>query len=375
MFLKITKYHPVLLAAFIISSCGGKKQAPPAAPPPVNVKLMSVTSSDAVYYDEYPATVVPLNQVELKPQVSGFITGVHFQDGARVRKGQLLYSIDAQLYGANYEQAMATLSVQEANVAKAQREANRYHELDKNEAVAKQLVDNMDAALEVAKRQRDAARANVRAVQTSVRYTKVFAPFDGVIGISAVKVGTAVSAGQTILNTVSTDNQLAVDFNIDQKEIFRFTNLIKVQNPADSTFTLKFGTDVYPYNGKILLIDRAVDQQTGSIKTRLVFPNKENLLRAGMSGTVRVLNNAAVKSIVIPHKAVTEQLGEFFVYVAGDSSKVSQRKLVLGQALGTNIIVKEGLKEGEKIVVEGVQNLREGAVIKTETTPPPPAAK
>lgn len=375
MFLNTMKYYTAALSVFVLVSCGKKdaQQAGMQAPPAVNVTLEEVKTMDAVYHDQYPASVTALNQVELRPQVTGFITGVHFKDGSRVRKGQLLYSIDAQLYSANYEQAVANLNVQKANVVKAQKDADRYHELDKNDAVAKQLVDNADAALEVAKKQADAAQASITAVSTNVRYTKVVAPFDGVIGISLVKVGAAVSAGQTILNTVSTDGQLAVDFNVDQKEIFRFANLLKNSNGKDSTFTLAFGTDIYPYPGKIQLIDRAVDPQTGTIKTRLVFPNNDNLLRAGMTGTVRVLNNGSAKSVVIPYKAVTEQLGEFFVYVAGDSSKVSQRRLVLGQPIGSNIIVKEGLKEGEKIAVEGVQNLREGAVIKTDTAPAPAA--
>jgi membrane fusion protein (multidrug efflux system) len=365
MFIDQLKYYPAALFLLTVISCGKKdQQQQPTQPQAVPVTLTEVTSAEASYYEEYPGTVVPLNEIQLRPQVTGFITGIHFTDGARVRKGQLLYSIDAQLYSANYDQAVANLNVQEANLARAQKDADRYHELQKNDAVARQLVDNADAALEVAKRQADAAKANIKAVQTSVNYTKVTAPFDGVIGISLVKVGAAVTAGQTILNTVSTDGQLAVDFNVDQKEIYRFTNLLKDQKANDSTFTLKFGTDIYPANGKIALIDRAVDPQTGSIKTRLVFPNKADQLRAGMSGTVRVLNNASAKSVVIPYKAVTEQLGEFFVYVQGDSSKVSQRRVVLGTVIGSNIIVKEGLKEGEKIAVEGVQNLREGAVIK-----------
>jgi membrane fusion protein (multidrug efflux system) len=361
-------YFTAALSIVLLTSCDKKEEqkATQQAPPAVAVTLEEVTTTDAVYYDEYPASITPINQVELRPQVTGFITGVHFQDGARVKKGQLLYSIDAQLYSANYEQAVANLKVQEANVNKAQKDADRYHELDKNDAVAKQLVDNADAALEVAKKQAEAAKANISAVSTSVRYTKVYAPFDGVIGISLVKPGAAVSAGQTLLNTVSTDGQLAVDFGVDQKEIYRFATLLKNKASKDSTFTLAFGPDIYPHPGKIQLLDRAVDPQTGTIKTRLIFPNPDNLLRAGMTGTVRVLNRASTKSVVIPYKAVTEQLGEFFVYVAGDSSKVSQRRIVVGQPLGTKIIVKEGLKEGEKIAVEGVQNLREGALIKTD---------
>ncbi|MEO7768424.1 MAG: efflux RND transporter periplasmic adaptor subunit, partial [Ferruginibacter sp.] len=296
-------------------------------------------------------------------------------DGQRVPKGKLLYTIDEQLYSANDQQAVANSMVQEANTAKAQKDADRYHELDKNDAVAKQLVDNADAALEVAKKQADASRANIRAVQTSVKYTRVYAPFDGVIGISAVKTGAAVTAGQTLLNTVSSDKELAVDFNVDQKEIYRFTNLmVGKQNLADSTFSLAFGEDIYPNPGKIALLDRAVNPQTGTIKARLIFSNNKNLLVAGMNGTVRVKNNTSSMSVIIPHKAITEQLGEFFVYVPNDSNKVSQRKVVLGKQIGRGIIIKQGLQKGDKVVVEGVQNLREGALINTKPQPAPAPA-
>lgn len=362
--------YTLFVVVFFAAGCNGDK--PPAAataPPPVKVTVQTAVLADAVYYDEYPATVVPINQIELRPQVSGFISGVYFKDGDRVRKGQLLYAIDAQLYAANYQQAVAGLQVQEANVNKAQKDANRFHELEKNDAVAKQLVDNADAALEVAQRQSAAAKANIQAVQTNVKYTKVYAPFDGVIGISAVKTGAAVSAGQTLLNTVSSDKELAVDFNIDQKEIYRFTTLMDQKLKAnDSTFTLAFGNDIYPSPGKISLLDRSVNSQTGTIKARLIFVNNKKLLVAGMNGTVRVKNNAGKKSILIPYKSITEQLGEFFVYVPNDSNKVSQRKIVLGKQSGVNIIVNEGLKEGERVVVQGGQNLREGAFINTDTT-------
>jgi membrane fusion protein, multidrug efflux system len=361
--LKRANTFAFIVAVLILSACSEKKAAPPP-PPPAKVTVEEVKFVTAAYNDEYPATVTALNQVELRPQVSGFVTGVHFKDGDRVRKGQLLYSVDDQLYAANYQQAVANLAVQQANVNRAQKDANRYHELDKNDAIAKQVVDNADAALEVTKKQVAAAQANIRAMQTNVKYTRVYAPFDGVIGISAVKTGTAVTAGQTILNTVSSDKELAVDFNIDQKEIYRFATMMNEKpKDSDSTFTLAFGEDVYPYPGKIALIDRAVNPQTGTIKARLIFPNQKNLLIAGMNGTVRVKSNAKAESILIPYKAVTEQLGEFFVYVPGDSNKVSQRKIVLGNQVGKDVIIKEGLKQGEKIVVEGVQNLKEGAVI------------
>lgn len=357
------QYIFLLFSVLLVTACKDNAPAPAAAPPAVKVVVEPVRSGEAVYHDEYPATITALNQVELRPQVSGFITGIHFKDGDRVKKGQLLYSIDAQLYNANYEQAVANLSVQEANLNKAQRDAERYRELAKHDAVAQQLVDNAEAALQVAQKQRDAAKANISGVQTSVRYTKVYAPFNGLIGISQVKTGTAVTAGQTILNTVSTDDQLAVDFNIDQSEIFRFNKLLN-SKITDSTFTLLFGSDQFPHPGKLAFIDRAVDPQTATIKARLVFPNSDQLLRSGMNATVRVKNNSG-KAMLIPAKAITEQLGEYFVYVPNDSSKVTQTKVVIGRQVGSDIIIKEGLTEKDSVVTEGIQNLREGAMIES----------
>jgi membrane fusion protein (multidrug efflux system) len=366
LFIKM-KFYYALSGAILLFACGSKQQQQQGPPPAIVVTIGEVKFTDAVYYEEYPGTAVALNQIELRSQVTGYVTGIYFKDGAKVGKGQRLYSIDQQVYNAGYQQAVANLQVQESNMVRAQKDADRYHELDKKDAIAKQQVDYADAALEAAKKQVDAAKANINAVRATVNFATIVAPFSGTIGISLVRTGTAVVAGQTVLNTISTDNPIGIDFAVDQKEIYRFSRMQEQgKKTNDSSFSIAFGTDIYPRYGSIYLIDRAVDPQTGSIKTRLVFPNDRNLLKAGMSTTVRVLN-AEPNAVMIPYKAVTEQLGDFFVYVVGDSSKVSQRKLQLGKQVGTDIIVREGLKPGEKIVVQGMQNLREGAVIAADT--------
>jgi membrane fusion protein (multidrug efflux system) len=200
-------------------------------------------------------------------------------------------------------------------------------------------------------------------LHSNVQFANIYAPFTGTIGISQVKQGTAVVAGQTILNTVSTNNPIAVDFTVSQKDIYHFSELKQNNNSKDSTFTLSFGEEIYPYPGSISFIDRAVDPQTGTIKTRLIFPNDKEMLKPGMNTTVRVKHRAADEATIIPYKAVTELLGEFFVYVVGDSSKVTEQKIYLGKQLGDSVIVTQGLRAGEKIVVQGVQNLHDGSVI------------
>ena len=363
-----------ILSIFI--SCGNKKSdAKAAAPPPVFVTVTTVKDTQAAAFDEYPATLSALNEVRITAQVNGYVTGVYFQDGSKVVKGQRLYSIDQQVYQANLQQAIASQQVQETNLLKAQKDAERYHELDRHDAVAKQQVDYADASLEAARKQVAAAKANVNAVKANVNFSVITAPFTGTIGISQVKTGTAVVAGQTLLNTISTDDPIAVDINVEQKDIFRFLQIQqKPSSPSDSNFTLAFSGKKYDQAGQISLIDRAVDPQTGTIKARVVFPNRGNMLKPGMNATVRVKTEAEKRLISVPYKAVTEQLGEFFIYVVGDSSKVSQRRVDLGAQSGTNVVIRNGLQSGDRIVVEGTQNLRQGAVI-TTTPPPPPAEK
>jgi membrane fusion protein (multidrug efflux system) len=233
-----SKHSPFLFTgvfALLLLACGDDKKAAQqqAAPPPVYVSVMTVKDTAAVYYEEFPATLAALNEVKLTAQVNGYITGVYFKDGSKVSKGQRLYSIDQQVYGANLQQAIAAQQVQETNLLKAQKDAERYHELDKHDAIAKQQVDYADAALDAARKQVAAARAAVSAVRANVGFAVIRAPFTGTIGISQVKVGTAVVAGQTILNTVSTDDPVAVDININQQDIFRFTQMQQQKTTAN----------------------------------------------------------------------------------------------------------------------------------------------
>jgi membrane fusion protein (multidrug efflux system) len=368
--MKFTIGNLIFLSVLLLASCGEKnnnlQQQAPAA---VDVNIDTVQKENAVYFEEFPGTVNAFNQVDIHAQVSGYISEIYFQDGQHVSKGQKLYKIDAQQYAGNYNQSVADLNVAKANLVKAQKNADRYIELDKNDAIAKQIVDNALADLEAAKMQVKAAEANVSAVQTNFRYTTIYAPFNGVIGISQVKLGSSVSPGSTVLNTISAESSLAVDFAIDEKEIPRFT---KLQNegtkPADSVFTIELPDgSLYGEPGKIALIDRAVDPQTGTIKARLEFANPQHILKPGMTCNVRV-KTEAVNALLIPTIAILEQMGENFVFVVGDSNKVTQTKITKGMNIGGNTIIETGLQPGEIIVTDGIQKLRDGAVVQLSDT-------
>ena len=327
---------------------------------------MKVTKGDATYYDEYPATVTALVSVDIQPQVAGNITGIFFQDGQHVRKGQKLYTIDAQQYSANYNQAVANVNVQKANLNRAQKDANRYNTLAQQDAVAKQLVDNANATLQAAEMQVTAAEANARSVETNLKYTTIYAPLDGTIGISQVRMGAAVAPGSMPLNTISSDNPVAADVQADDSQITRFVKLQnQTQNPRDSTLQLVLpGGERYPYPGSVRITDRAVDPQTGTLRVRIAFPNPSKTLKVGMNANVRVKNKTDGPKILIPYQAVTEQMGEYFVFVVGDSSKVTQKKLSLGARINGNVVVNGGLTEGDVVVTKGTQKIKDGARVK-----------
>ncbi|KAB7727537.1 efflux RND transporter periplasmic adaptor subunit [Rudanella paleaurantiibacter] len=348
-------------------ACGGQKnEQKQGPPPPTLVSAVRATKGDAVYYDEFPATITALLEVDVLPQVAGNITGVFFQDGQVVRKGQKLYTIDPQQYRAGYDQAVANLNVQKANLNRAQKDADRYNTLAQQDAVARQLVDNANATLEAARMQVAAAQAGIDAVATNLKYTTIYAPLDGTIGISQVRMGAAVAPGTAPLNTISSDNPIAADVQVDEGQIGRFLRLQTAKNTSrDSTLVLVMPDGSrYPYPGTVRIVDRAVDPQTGTLRVRVAFPNPNRQLKVGLNANLRVKNSTGEPQLLIPYKAVTEQMSEYFVFVVGDSSKVTQKKLTLGARINDKVIVKGGLNEGELVVTEGTQKIREGARVK-----------
>ncbi len=345
-------------------SCGSKDKPAQAAMPPVAVSTATAKLGDATYFEEYPAAVTPLKQLDIVAMANGYVTGIFFTDGQKVKKGQKLYQIDQDQYQAGIDQAQADLNTAIANEKRAQKDADRYIELDKNDAIARQVLDNALAALEAAQMQVKGARAAVERSRVGLRYSSITAPFSGTMGISLVRTGALVSSGQTLLNTLSTDDPMAVDVPVGQKEIPRFTQLLNARPSAsDSLFSLVLPDgSLYAYHGRIELLDRAVNPQTGTIKARFVFANPQGMLKAGMAASLRMKSSSAEKSLLIPYKSVVEQMGEYFVYlVQGDS--VVQRNVTLGARISDRVTVRSGLDASAEIVTEGVQKLRNGSRI------------
>ncbi|MGY0037699.1 efflux RND transporter periplasmic adaptor subunit [Pedobacter sp. NJ-S-72] len=365
MDIKYIKLGILILGSVTLASCGGKP-APAQGPPPATpVTTYTVDEQPVITVDTYPGVVIALNEVELRAQVGGYITAIYVKDGQRVTKGQKLYEIDRTKYQAAYNSAQANVAVAKANCDKAKKDADRYTKLAQQEAIAKQRVDYALTDLANAESQIAAAKANLASAANDLQRSIIVSPLTGTIGISQVKLGALASPGTTLLNTVSTNDPIAVDIPVNQAEIPRFIQLEK--NTAavkDSLFSIQLqDNSIYKRQGRIIAIDRAVDPQTGTIKVRISYPNEGGRLIFCMNVNLQVLNKAVGNQLVIPYKAVTEQLGEFNVYVVGDSSKAAPRVIKVGTQVDQNIVVKSGLKKGEVIVVDGVQNVRPGAVV------------
>jgi membrane fusion protein, multidrug efflux system len=366
------KISCILISAAVsacLLSCGNGDPPPGPASQAIPVNLIRVDKKQLVYYDMYPASVVALKEVELRCEVGGDITGMSFKEGQPVKKGQILYEIDRSRYEATFNQAKANFDIAQSNLERAQRDADRYIRLNQEDAIAKQRLDNSLTDLQNAKSQVLAARADLVKAETELNYSVIKAPFDGTIGISKVRMGALITPDQTLLNVVSSDDPIGVDFVIDEKELSRFQLVEKKPLDAkDSTFRILMpDNELYPGDGRIDIIDRAVDPQTGTIKVRLSFPNHDRLLKPGMNCNVKVLNENSGSLLLIPYKAVVEQMSEYFVFKV-DSMKAKQTKISLGAKVGSNVIIRQGLNPGDEIVVDGIQRLHDG--VRVALSPP-----
>ena len=368
---KITRILIYFAITSGLLSCNGNSANKKAIVPAIPVTVSNVSLVEAIFYNSYPGNITALKEVELRGQVSGYITGIYFTEGKEVHTGEKLYEIDRRKYEATYKEAQSNVKIAEANLEKVQRDADRYTDLAKQDAVAKQILDNSMTDLNNARQQVEAAKSEMVKAKTDFDYSLINAPFDGTIGFSGVRLGTLITPGQTLLNTVSSDDPMGIDFEISETELSRFRQLENAGISAnDTTFKITLpDNSIYPFFGKISVIDRAVDPLTGTIRVRITVPNHEKILKPGMSCKVLVLNAYAGQQIIIPFEAVLEQLSEYFVYTIKDN-KAQQVKISLGPRVNANVIVLKGLKGDETIVVDGIQKLHDGSEISVAQSQP-----
>lgn len=347
----------LLISATTLTSCGDKKQSQQAMQAPV-LAVMTVTETNSTLDSAIPATLEGENDVEIRPQVTGFLTKVHVEDGQRVQKGQVLFTIDQVQLQAAVEQAQAAVAVAQANVNTAQTNAdNNKILLDKNIISTSAYQTSLDG-LNAAKAQLNQAKAALISAQKNLSYTTVTAPVSGVVGTIPYKEGTLVSPS-TLLTILSNNTEMQALFSLNEKTLLDLTNDGKrtLRQAIDSMppLTLQLATgSIYPYKGKVISISGVIDPTTGSAQAKAIFPNPDGMLHSGNTGNILIpVEHQGV--VEIPQNATFEVQDMKFVYVLGDSAKVHSRPITVAPLDdGKKYIITSGLQPGDKIVTEGI---------------------
>ena len=322
------------------------------------------------------ATLEGFITANINAQVQGYIISRDYKEGSVVKKGDLLFQIDPRPFQATLDQAKGNLAVAQSNQTKADADVKRAVNLFKNKVISDQERDTYINAASSTKANVQAAEAAVRQAEVNLGYTKIIAPIDGIVGLATAHVGDLVGPGTGPLTTISQVDPIKAAVNVGEQS---FTEFITDYPDADEReqhlkgleFDLRLADgSLYPHKGKFYAEDRNLDPKTGSIRIELTFPNPGNRLRPGQFGKVQAVVKVAKGALVIPEQAVTELQGTQMVGVVEDG-KVNMRPVKLGERSGGLWQVIEGLKTGEKVVVEGLLKVRPGSPVTVKDWTPP----
>ncbi|MDD2705944.1 MAG: efflux RND transporter periplasmic adaptor subunit [Acidocella sp.] len=354
--------------AALLPGCNKKQEA---APPPVQVGVITVHTQPVTRTTELPGRTSSFMISDVRPQVDGVILKRLFVEGSDVKEGQPLYQIDPRPYQAVYDSDVATLAHAEAALATANAKLERYKPLAAAQAVSQQDYDDAQASALESKADIASARAAIESAAINLRYTKVLSPITGTIGASSVTEGALVTASQTTaLATVTTLDPIYVDVNESSATMLRLKQEMaagQLDTQGDGTAKVKLVLEdgsTYPIIGKLQFSQVYVDEGTGTVMLRAIFPNPQHLLLPGMYVHAELEEGVNTNGIEVPQKAVSHNThGDATVLVVGADNKAETRVIQTGPAIGQNWVVTGGLKVGEKVVIDGLMNVRPGMTV------------
>ena len=358
----------ILLASSLLAfaGCGGVKASAPASKPP-EVEVADVVQKDVPIVSEWTATLDGFVNAQIQPRVAGYLTKQNYQEGSYVRKGQVLFEIDPRPFVALLNQAKGQLAQAEAALGKAQQDVKRDKPLAEARAIAQSQFDNDIQAELGAKAAVETARAAVEQAQLNVGFTRVTSLIDGIAGIAQTQIGNLVS-NTTVLTSVSQVDPIKAFFSISEQQYMMSQGGSHSGPQKDAWKGVKLKLvlsdgSTFPHEGSFLLADRQVDANTGTIRVVGSFPNPNNLLRPGQFGRVLAEMGTRKSALLVPQRAVTELQGSYQLAVVGSDNKVNLRPVKVGPSIGKMWIIEDGLKPGERVVVEGLQKVKEGTVV------------
>lgn len=343
-----------------VAGCAQKQQAPQQA---TLVKTMQVIKRDTPLVYDYTGFVEAQQEMELKAQVTGQITGKFFKGGDVVTEGQSLYTIDPRTYQANLLNAQAGLANARAALANAALDAERYSKLYEQSAVSKQVLDNAVMMRDQAQAAVNAQEALLQNAQKDMNETTVTAPFAGRIDTTALEVGNFVTAGQTVLAKISDTNPVFIKFSVAETE---YLKLLNANNSLDNLRAVLADGSTYELTGRVSEVNRGINDATGTMTIRALFENPNRKLLPGMFAHIRAIGGEKNDAMLIPQRAVVELMYKKFVYVIGSDNKVSMKEVTLGQKVDRMVIVESGLQGDEIVVVEGTGKVRQGVEVQPQ---------
>src|SRR5712692_6389139 len=350
-----------------LGGCSGGKAA--SAPPPPVVEVATVVQQDTPIYSEWVAILDGYVNAQIQPHVSGYIIRQNYKEGSVVKKGDVLFEIDPRPFKAALDQAKGQLAEAEAQLGKATLDVQRDTPLAEARAIAQSQLDTEIQAKLGAQAIVLAAKANVEQAELNIEWTRVTSLVNGIAGIAQVQIGNLVGP-TSVLTSVSQVDPIKTYFTVSEQEFTDFHRRFPTQESVEEQrrriplqLLLADGT-AYERTGTIYFADREINPATGAIRIAGVFPNPNNLLRPGGFGRVRLSAKTQTGALLVPQRAVMELQGSYQVAVVGDDNKVSIRPVTVGERVGKLWIVTEGLKAGERVVVEGLMKVRDGAPVK-----------
>jgi membrane fusion protein (multidrug efflux system) len=371
----------VALSGLVATTVAGCKTEAPAAAAP-EVYVADVVQKDVPVYLELVGQTRGFQDVEIRARVEGYLNRVAFTEGTFVSKGTLLYQIDPLPLEAALANAKANLATAQARLAKSNNDVSRLTPLAKQQAVSQQELDNALSAQDAARAQVDAMKAAVDKATLDLGYTHITSPIDGLVGTTQVKAGNLVGRGEsTLLTTVSQVDPILFRAGVSEAEYLKVAKRILEEGGLKATrqrpevdLILADGT-VHRHKGFIDTIERAVDPTTGTLAIQFTFPNPERLVRPGQYGRVRGVNEMKKGALLVPQRAVIELQNLYSLAVVGAGNKVEFRNVKVGPRVDSLWVIEEGLKPGEKVIVEGLQKARDGAVVSPKAAAAAPAGK
>jgi len=364
-----------VLGACSLLLVGCKDDPKPPAPPAAEVTVIEAKPSTVTVYNEYVAQTQAPDTIEIRSQVTGLLDRQAFADGARVKRGDLLYVIDQRPFEAQLAQAKGSLAQAEANLINARQNLARQSRLIAQKAVSQQDYDTAVAQERSSGALVEAQKALLRTAELNLEFATLRAPRDGTMSNSLVKPGSLVTAQQTLLTTLYSSDPMWVNFSISEDRLLELQKTMKHpvgDNPDQAPpfhIRLADGTD-WKLPGKLNFVDATIDPKSGTLQVRISVPNPDRLLRPGLFVRVIVAAFDNPNAIRIPQQAVQELQGLKSVFVVGADDKVESRQVVANFRQGNDWVVESGLKAGERVVVEGVGKVRPGATVKPVAAAP-----